>query len=218
MTFEHGDRFETHAEAKTKLFDYHLSAARRDDCQRSARGKLPAMIEVRTVLDESELEQILELQRKNLARNLPPAEIAEQGFVTVQHTLPALRGMHAVAPSIVAVEGGVLAGYALVMPRECRAFVPLLEPMFQRLDGLGVERFYVMGQICIAREWRGRGVFDALYRAHRQHLGARFDCSITEVSTRNTRSMRAHQRVGFTILERYRDATDEWALLRWDWR
>jgi hypothetical protein len=23
--------------------------------------------------------------------------------------------------------------------------------------------------------------------------------------------------VGFTVLERYRDATDEWALLRWDW-
>jgi RimJ/RimL family protein N-acetyltransferase len=40
----------------------------------------------------------------------------------------------------------------------------------------------------------------------------------TEVATRNTRSMRAHERVGFTVLERYRDATDEWALLRWDWR
>jgi hypothetical protein len=29
--------------------------------------------------------------------------------------------------------------------------------------------------------------------------------------------MRAHQRLGFEIIERYRDATDEWALLRWDW-
>ena len=78
------------------------------------------MLEVRTVLDERELEQILDLQRKNLPRNLPPDEIAQQGFVTVQHTLEALRGMHALAPSIVAVEGGALLGYALVMPRECR--------------------------------------------------------------------------------------------------
>jgi len=41
-----------------------------------------------------------------------------------------------------------LAGYALVMPVECRSFIPVLEPMFQRLEALGLlqRRFYVMGQ------------------------------------------------------------------------
>jgi hypothetical protein len=34
---------------------------------------------------------------------------------------------------------------------------------------------------------------------------------------RNARSMRAHARVGFAVVDTYRDATDEWALLRWDW-
>ena len=164
-----------------------------------------------------ELEQILELQQKNLAPNLPSGEIASQGFVTVQHTLDVLQRMHALAPSMVAKEGDALAGYALVMPVGCRLFVPILVPMFQRLDALGVERFYVMGQVCVGKEWRGRGVFDLLYEAHRRHLSTAFDCVITEVSTRNTRSMRAHECVGFKLLERYRDATDEWALLRWDW-
>ena len=165
------------------------------------------------------LQEILDLQRANLARNLEPGEIAAQGFVTVEHTLEALRRMHAQAPSIVARESGALAGYALVMPPGCRPFVPLLEPMFQRLDGLGFRdrRYYVMGQICVARPWRGRGVFDLLYQAHRQHLRDRYDCSITEVATRNTRSMRAHLKVGFVEIERYRDATDEWSLLSWDW-
>ena len=74
-----------------------------------------------------------------------------------------------------------------------------------------------MGQICIARPWRGRGVFDLLYDAHRVWLSGSYDSTITEVAIRNTRSMRAHLRVGFTVLERYRDATDEWAVLRWDW-
>jgi predicted GNAT superfamily acetyltransferase len=79
------------------------------------------------------------------------------------------------------------------------------------------QRFYVMGQICVASRYRGRGVFDLLYGAHREHLRGRFDSVVTEVATRNPRSLRAHGRVGFEELERYRDATDEWALLIWCW-
>jgi predicted GNAT superfamily acetyltransferase len=177
------------------------------------------MIEARQVQDERELEEILTLQRQNLARNLTLEQVASQGFVTVEHTLEVLRQMHAIAPSIVARDSGTLAGYALVMPAECRSFIPILEPMFQRLEALGLyrERFYVMGQICVAAGWRGRGVFDLLYRAHRHHLRDSFHSTVTEVATRNARSMRAHARVGFTVIDRYRDATDEWALLRWDW-
>src|SRR5205807_1770175 len=106
-----------------------------------------------------------------------------------------------------------------VMPLECRAFIPILAPMFERLRALGIldRRCYVMGQICVARRWRGQGVFDLLYRAHRDLLRSRYDFVVTEVATRNLRSMRAHQRIGFTELERYRDATDEWSVLRWDW-
>jgi len=177
------------------------------------------MIQTRPVADERELLQILELQRANLARNLPAEEVAAQGFVTVEHTLEVLRRMHALAPSIVAVAGDQLAGYALVMPVECRSFIPVLEPMFQRLDALGMsrERFYVMGQICVAKAFRGRGVFDQLYAAHRRHYSAAYGSVVTEVATRNGRSMRAHERVGFAVIERYRDPTDEWALLRWNW-
>ena len=177
------------------------------------------MVQARRVRDDRELAQILELQRANLSSSLNAGEIAAQGFVTVEHTLEVLQRMHAIAPSFIAKEGDALAGYALVMPLECRSFIPILEPMFRRLDSLGMleRRFYVMGQICVGKPWRGKGVFDLLYRAHREHLRAIYDCSATEVATRNARSMRAHERVGFTVIDRYRDATDEWALLRWDW-
>ena len=83
---------------------------------------------------------------------------------------------------------------------------------------LEARRYYVMGQVCVAKAFRGKGVFDLLYQAHRRHLDAQYDCSITEVATRNTRSMRAHDRIGFAVIDRYRDATDDWALLRWQWR
>lgn len=177
------------------------------------------MVEAGPVQREEELQQILDLQRQNLPRRLSAEEIAAEGFVTVEHTLDLLERMHAITPSIIARDGGALAGYALVMPVQCRSLISILEPMFQRLEALGMaeQRFYVMGQICVGKLWRGKGVFDLLYQAHRRHLRGKFDYSVTEVATRNTRSMRAHERVGFKVIDRYRDATDDWALLRWDW-
>jgi ribosomal protein S18 acetylase RimI-like enzyme len=172
------------------------------------------------VTRREELEQILRLQAANLKQHVSPEQAAREGFLTVAHTLDVLERMHALAPSVIAKDGDTLAGYALVMPVEARAFVPLLEPMFQLFETLswrgrplGDSRYYVMGQVCVAEAYRGQGVFDALYRGHRESYGARFDCTVTEVATRNTRSMRAHTRVGFEPLKTYRDATDEWAVV-----
>jgi hypothetical protein len=176
------------------------------------------MSTVRPVASDDELKQILALQQRNLARSLDAAEVASQGFVTVEHTIDMLRRMHAISPSIIARDGDVLAGYALVMPPECRTFIPILAPMFERLDHLGARDYYIMGQICIDKQYRGLGLFDALYAAHEEHLSGRYRSCITEVAMRNRRSMSAHLRVGFAVIERYRDATDEWALIEWRWR
>jgi GNAT superfamily N-acetyltransferase len=175
-------------------------------------------IDVRPVGTVTELTAILDLQQANHAANVGAAEAAEHGFVTVVHDLALLEQMHAIAPSVAAFDLGALVGYALVMPVECRTLVPLLAPMFDRLDALGVRQYYVMGQICIAKPYRGHGVFDALYAGHRTQLAHRYARCVTEIATRNTRSIRAHERVGFRCIDTYRDATDEWALVGWDWR
>ena len=159
-----------------------------------------------------DLEDILQLQRECLA---PTAD----GFVTVQHSLDILKAMHALAPSIIARgPGGDLAGYALVMPRETRQLLPILEPLFVKLEALALPpRWYVMGQIAVAPKHRGAGVFDALYQGHREHYARDFDTVVTEISTRNGRSLRAHHRVGFETLTTYRDETDDWAVVAWRW-
>ena len=47
----------------------------------------------------------------------------------------------------------------------------------------------------------------------------RYDMTITQVARRNGRSVRAHEKVGFELLHRYRDAAgEEWDLIAWDWR
>jgi GNAT superfamily N-acetyltransferase len=168
---------------------------------------------------DRDLEGILALQRASRA---PTAD----GFVTVEHTLDILRALHAHAPSIVARDaGGNIVGYALVMVKETRALVPVLDPMFVMIEALPPgticgrpdARWYVMGQVAVAPSHRGTGVFTRLYEEHRARYSDRFDAVITEVSVRNPRSLRAHERVGFRTISRYSDATDDWAVVAWEW-
>src|SRR5690606_1839044 len=115
------------------------------------------------------------------------------------------------APSIVARADGRVVGYALVMPREFAAFVPILGPLFEMLDALSWKgaplrenaRWFVMGQVCVAAGYRGIGVFDGMDRAMADAYRDRFDFTITEIAARNTRSLRAHARAGFETLRIY---------------
>ena len=59
------------------------------------------------------------------------------------------------------------------------------------------------------------GVFDGLYRTMAERHGTDFDFTVTEVAARNTRSRRAHERVGFQTLHVYGDKTtgEEWHVI-----
>jgi ribosomal protein S18 acetylase RimI-like enzyme len=182
------------------------------------------MIETRLVARRADLEQILALQRDNLRDRISAEAARQEGFVTVAHTLEILEAMHAIAPSVIACDGAELAGYALMMPVETRSMLPIIDPMFRvfetiawRGKPLSAWPYYVIGQICVGRRYRGQGVVDALYREHRARYAERFVLCVTEIATRNTRSLRAHERVGFEVLSIYRDGLDEWAVVGWDW-
>jgi ribosomal protein S18 acetylase RimI-like enzyme len=174
---------------------------------------------------DAELEQILQLQFANLPQNLDHQQIREQGFVTVKHSLPLLQRMNGAAGQVIAKHGNKVVGYALVMLKEFREMIPVLMPMFDMIGSLSLEgkplseeRYYVMGQICVHQDYRGQGVFDGMYAKHRAAYSSMFDILITEVSSRNTRSMRAHERVGFKTIHTFQDDTDEWNIVLWDWR
>ena len=176
------------------------------------------------VTERGQLEQILALQRQNLAPRLPPEVVQSQGFVTAEHDLDTLEQMHDLAPSIVAKANDQVVGYALTMVVEAKRYVPILTPMFGSFETLQWRGrrltaipFYVMGQVCVAPAYRGQGVFDALYRGHAASYADRFELLVTEIATRNTRSLRAHERVGFQPLHCYRDSVDEWLIVAWDW-
>jgi hypothetical protein len=71
-----------------------------------------------TVSTPQEVQQILNLQAANHVSTVSPATAQEQGFVTVKHDPAVLQRMNLEAPSIIAKDGDLVVGYALVKPPE----------------------------------------------------------------------------------------------------
>jgi ribosomal protein S18 acetylase RimI-like enzyme len=176
-----------------------------------------------TVSTPEEVQQILALQAANHVSTVSPAVAQEQGFVTVKHDPEVLQRMNIAAPGIIAKDGDKVVGYALVMPRSFAPDIPILQPMFDLLDSLSWKgqplrdnaRWFVMGQICVAEGYRGRGIFDGMYARMKTAYHADYDFTVTEVAERNVRSMRAHERVGFQTLHTFSDeaANEDWRVV-----
>ncbi|HYG37501.1 MAG TPA: GNAT family N-acetyltransferase [Cytophagales bacterium] len=174
---------------------------------------------------DEDLEQILNLQKINHVENLTSLEKEVNGFVTVKHDIELLTKMNNTAPQIIAKENDTVVGYALVMFEEFGEMIPVLTPMFDMINQLNYNgkplatySYYVMGQICISEAFRGQGIFEKLYLKHKEIYSGKFEFCLTEVSVRNTRSMKAHEKMGFRTIHTFRDKTDEWNILLWDWQ
>lgn len=187
---------------------------------------LGAMIRMATARTREAFQQILDLQRRNLAAHLSPAEAAEQGFVTTRHDLELLERIGGPHGHVVAMDGDRVAGYALVMLKEFGAAIPVLVPMFDQIERLpyGSRKVaevshFVMGQVCVEKAHRGTGVFRGMYEELKRRMSGSFELVVTEVATRNTRSLRAHEKVGFRRALQYRaDDGESWEVVTWDWQ
>ena len=174
-----------------------------------------------TAATEADLPAILRLQQVNLPKSISAQEAIEQGFLTVEHDLPLLRDMNNACAHTIAKTDSELAGYALSMTREFGDRIPILKPLFELIDqlswnGRSVQNipYILMGQVCVAKAHRGQGVFAGLYRHMQTRMAADFELIITEISTRNTRSIRAHQKVGFIDMHQYRAPDgEEWVVV-----
>ena len=183
------------------------------------------MLHFTPIATKADIRQILTLQAINLASNITPKQIAEQGFLTVQHDQALLQRMNELEQGIIIKHGSDIAGYILAMSKELRHDIPILIPMFNIFDELNYDgkrldqyRYIVVGQVCIAEEYRGRGTFDQAYQAYKALLSPKYDFAITEISSRNLRSIRAHQRVGFEFIHEFEAPDGEnWQIVIWDW-
>ncbi len=181
-----------------------------------------------TAKTRDDIAAIIELQRLNQVKNIDPETARSQGFITFQYHVEGLFAMNQKFPSVVAwAEDGRLAGYNISASSTDRGHFPQLDGLFAVMDSLSFrgkklegEPMMLCGQICVAQGFRGQGVFEGLYGKFRELWSADFEFCLTEISTRNTRSLRAHERVGFEVFHEYFDPTtsERWAVVGWAWR
>ncbi len=174
--------------------------------------------------NQQDLQQILQLQEDNYPENISLEELNREGFVTVKHDLDLLEEMNQIHHHVLARDGEQVVGYALVMLKDFAHRIPVLVSMFKQIDqlhyrgqSLDSTPYFIMGQICIAKDYRGQGLFPGLYKEMKSRMMPYFPYVITEVSSRNPRSLRAHQKVGFETIRQYQDEDEDWHLLLWDW-
>ncbi len=182
------------------------------------------MITTKLVKSDSELSGILALQAANLRRNLLPAEAEKYGFLTAEYTLDFLRRMHQSQPSIVAVDGKRVVGYALAATQDVCGGHPLLAGLHEEIDRLQFDgrclkgsNYIVVGQLCVAKGYRGIGLVDKLYQGFREAMQECFSCAVTDIARANRRSLRAHQKTGFQIIHALEFDGLEWDVVLWDW-
>lgn len=187
-------------------------------------------IEYTLAVSDEDLQQILKLQAANLPSSLTEKEFKDEGFVSIKHDIATLREMGSMYPHIIAKDKSsdpdkTIIGYTLCMFHSASETVELAKSLFQRIDASQYNgksmtnwKYFVMGQVCIEKAYRGNGIFQGLYQHMKLTMSPHFDCIVTAISKRNTRSFRAHEKVGFQVIMEYHAVGDDWLVVLWDWK
>jgi len=151
---------------------------------------------------------------------MPIKEYEKEGFVTLSHDIELLEDLNTPYPHIIAKNGSDIVGYALVTIPEKASSIPLLQATVEELIGIEYHqtkvlnlKYFIMGQVCIHKSYRGQEIFQGLYHKMKAEMKSDFEMIITEITTDNKRSMRAHEKVGFEILKIHKGISTDWALV-----
>ena len=186
------------------------------------------MISISTVRSEKDILDILSLLNTNLRQNLSLDRQISDGFVSIDYSYDILRKMNQKAPSIIAKDStSKLVGYSITMLPEFAVEVSTTDELLSLINTLEYEgkplksyNYYIMGQACVDKEYRGQMIFDQMLHKHRELYGDRYELLITAISNKNPRSFRAHARVGFKTIHSFSDSKKDetWNIVLWDWR
>lgn len=181
-------------------------------------------VELTRVSSPSEIIGIRDLQALNLKQNITAEEANDQGFLTAAYTIEFLHEMNSASPSIIAKVGDKVVGYALVATKEIRKGHDLIEGLFDAIDEceyrgelLRDVNYVVVGQLCVAKEYRGQDLVQKLYGHFRDCLSNEFIYLVTDVAKANVRSLKAHKKRGFQVINELMYGGFGWDIVLWDW-
>src|SRR5215470_1050043 len=184
---------------------------------------MPSGLVLDVASNEEHFNQILRLQQENLVDLISEEQAAKHGFVFAEHTLPLLKKMATFLPQVVALSDNKVIGYNLALHVSMKHEIPKLIPMFYEFEKskykdklLAAYKFVVGGQVCVDKNFRGRGLMSKLYHETKNRLPSGYEICVTEVSARNIISLRAHERMGFEVVNTYHDGKELWRVVVWN--
>lgn len=169
-------------------------------------------VQICRVTTKEELQMIKALQEANLGRNLTQEERDQEGFVTAEYTIEFLERMNSFCPSIIAKNTeGFVVGYALVVTRDVYGEHTLLNDLFDEIFSIYHHNqclkdinFVLVGQLCVAKDYRGCGLVQQMYNYYKEQLKRKnYQCALTDIADSNSRSLKAHKKSGFETIKTF---------------
>lgn len=175
---------------------------------------------------KDDLVDISKLQQENLGRNLSDSEKQQDGFVSVETPIELLEEIINQEGITVARINGKVVGYLMPLSLAHAKEIKLLDPFIARFDDLKFEgkllnqyRYCVLGQVCIDKNYRGKGILEKLYQELKTRLSNKYDLGISEIGANNPRSLDAHlNKIGLKINEQYSAEGRDWYIVTLDFR
>lgn len=164
---------------------------------------------IRRAHDE-DASAIVRLTRENLLGALPEGARAD-GFLSIAMTEEEVREADRSVAVLVAERASHLVGCLCATSDEWSARFPLIRHMqslYPTTPFLGRPidswRRFVYGPVCVAREARGSGVLEGLFRGLLDHVAGRYDLGTAFADAANPRSLQAHVRkLGMQVLRSF---------------
>ena len=176
-------------------------------------------MKVRLHSTTEDLLQILDLQKRNHKDAISREQAVKEGYVTVRHNMESLSEICGEDGHVIAVYNNEVVGYALTMHSMYAEKIPELIELMEQLRSIeDNQEFLIMGQLCVAKEWRGKGVVKNMYAHMKDCFVDRYPGIYTEVASDNLRSLKAHIKCGYQVIHTYDNrAGKEWKIVYCDW-
>ncbi|WP_242927965.1 GNAT family N-acetyltransferase [Pontibacter vulgaris] len=158
----------------------------------------------------SDIPGVRKLQDVYLFDNLSEEERL-QGFVTTPFTIPQLKQIISEGGLFVATDKSEVVAYAFAGSWDYFSQWPIFPYMVSRFPQLKYknvevtsENSFQYGPVCIAMDYRGKGLLNKLFETMRLELLKQYPLSITFINQVNKRSLNAHvHKLGWTVVDEF---------------
>ena len=181
-------------------------------------------MEVQLCSSYDEILQIKSLQNLNLKCNIDLEEANKEGFVTAVYSVDYLKVMNDSTAAVIATFDSKVVGYLLAV--DCATalkhellskIIDVADSVLLKFPGLANVKYIIVGQLCIAKEFRGQGLVQKMYQLFYDTYHTNYDACVTDIAESNPRSLRAHAKCGFQVMERLDHGGALFDLVVWDW-